>query len=147
MILFSPDAVEDVERLRSFLDQNNPGAAQRALASIWAAIDRLQEFPDLGMATGDAYIRQIVVRFGASGYIVRYGTAARHGPDFTSAWVEPWRNPSHFAIASMGFASAFARWATADRSLVELRRTRSPSPSNKLQATTHAYAAPYLTLL
>jgi plasmid stabilization system protein ParE len=72
MILLAPDAVEDVERLRSFLDQNNPGAAQRALASIWTAINRLQEFPELGMATADADIRQIVVRFGASGYIVRY---------------------------------------------------------------------------
>jgi hypothetical protein len=32
----------------------------------------LQEFPDLGMPTEDADIRQIVVRFGSSGYIVRY---------------------------------------------------------------------------
>jgi toxin ParE1/3/4 len=72
MILLSPDAVEDVERLRSFLDQHSPDAAQRALALIWTAIDRLQEFPELGMRTGDADIRQIVVRFGASGYIVRY---------------------------------------------------------------------------
>jgi hypothetical protein len=32
----------------------------------------LQEFPDLGTRTEDANIRQIVVRFGASGYIVRY---------------------------------------------------------------------------
>jgi plasmid stabilization system protein ParE len=72
MILFSPKAVEDVERLRVFLDRNNPDAARRALASIWAAIDRLQEFPDLGMPTPDADIRQIVVRFGGSGYIIRY---------------------------------------------------------------------------
>jgi plasmid stabilization system protein ParE len=72
MILLSPDAVEDVERLRTFLDQSNPDAARRALASIWTAIDRLQEFPDLGMSTEDADIRQIVVRFGSSGYIVRY---------------------------------------------------------------------------
>jgi len=72
MILFSPDAVEDVERLRNFLDRENPDAARRALEVIWTAIDRLQEFPDLGAATGDADIRQIVVRFGASGYIVRY---------------------------------------------------------------------------
>jgi plasmid stabilization system protein ParE len=72
MILLSPDAVEDVGRLRAFLDQHNPGAARRALASIWTAIDRLQEFPDLGTPTADANIRQIVVRFGASGYIVRY---------------------------------------------------------------------------
>lgn len=72
MILLSPDAVEDVERLRSFLDQSNPSAAQRALASIWTAVDRLHEFPELGMPTVDADIRQLVVRFGASGYIVRY---------------------------------------------------------------------------
>jgi plasmid stabilization system protein ParE len=72
MILLSPEAVEDVERLRSFLDQNNPDAARRALASIWTAIDRLQEGGDLGMPTADAGIRQLVVRFGASGYIVRY---------------------------------------------------------------------------
>ena len=51
MILLSPDAVEDVERLRTFLDQKNPDAARRALAAIWTAIDRLQEFPDLGMPT------------------------------------------------------------------------------------------------
>lgn len=66
MILLSPDAVEDVERLRAFLDQNNPDAARRALALIWTAIGRLQEFPELGMPTGDADIRQIVVRFGAA---------------------------------------------------------------------------------
>ncbi len=34
MILLSPDAIEDVERLHLFLDEHNPGAAQRALASI-----------------------------------------------------------------------------------------------------------------
>ena len=72
MILLSPDAVEDVERLRTFLDQKNPDAVRRALALIWKALDRLLEFPDLGMRTEDADIRQMVVRFGSSGYIVRY---------------------------------------------------------------------------
>ena len=76
MILLSPDAVEDVERLRLFLDQHSPVAAQRALASIWRAIERLEEFPNLGMQTEDAELRQIVVRFGASGYIVRYAVLA-----------------------------------------------------------------------
>ena len=51
---------------------------RRALASIWTAIERLQEFPDMGMRT-DADIRQIVVRFGASGYIVRYAAVRGDG--------------------------------------------------------------------
>jgi plasmid stabilization system protein ParE len=79
MILLSPDAVEDVERLRDFLDQKNPSAARHALASIWTAIDRLLEFPDLGMSTADADIRQLVVRFGASGYIIRYTVIPEEG--------------------------------------------------------------------
>jgi plasmid stabilization system protein ParE len=42
------------------------------LALIWTAIERLQDFPALGMPTEDPDIRQIVIRFGASGYIIRY---------------------------------------------------------------------------
>ena len=72
MIFLSSDAASDIERLRTFLDQTNPDAARRALALIWTAIDRLQEFSAMGMPTKYARIRQIVVRFGASGYIVRY---------------------------------------------------------------------------
>jgi plasmid stabilization system protein ParE len=72
MIRLSPVAVLDVERLRTYLDQNNPDVAQRALARIWTAIERLQEFPALGTPTKDPDVRQIVIRFGASGYIVRY---------------------------------------------------------------------------
>jgi plasmid stabilization system protein ParE len=47
MILLSPDAVLDVERLRTFLDLSNPDAGRRALALIWTAIERLQDFPAL----------------------------------------------------------------------------------------------------
>jgi plasmid stabilization system protein ParE len=47
MILLSPDAVMDVERLRAFLGDSNPDAARRALTLIWTAIDRLHAFPAL----------------------------------------------------------------------------------------------------
>lgn len=79
MILLSPDAVDDIERLRSFLDNNSPDAARRALTLIWTAIGRLQEYPDMGIPTEDADIRQIVIRFGASGYIVRYASIREDG--------------------------------------------------------------------
>lgn len=86
MILFSADAVDDVGRLRSFLDRDSPDAAKRALASIWTAIDRLQEFPELGMPTQDTHIRQILVRFGASGYIVRYAVLPDGNILITRIW-------------------------------------------------------------
>ncbi|WFU72988.1 type II toxin-antitoxin system RelE/ParE family toxin [Bradyrhizobium sp. CB2312] len=79
MILLSPAALEDIERLRSFLDAVNPDAATRALQLIWKAIDRLSEFPSLGKPTHEDSIRQIVIRFGSSGYIVRYVIIAESG--------------------------------------------------------------------
>ena len=79
MILFSPDAVSDVERVRSFLDRRNPDAAKRALAAIWRALEQAHVFPDLGAQTADADIRQLIVHFGSSGYIVRYTVLPRSG--------------------------------------------------------------------
>jgi toxin ParE1/3/4 len=72
MILLSQEAASDIERVREFLDINNPEAAKRALRVIFAAFEKLQDFPDLGRPTEDADIRQIVIRFGAAGYIARY---------------------------------------------------------------------------
>lgn len=69
MIVLSPDAIADIDRMRSFLNNKNPGAAQRAMALILSAIERLQDFPDRGLPTGDG-IRQIVIKFGASGYVI-----------------------------------------------------------------------------
>ena len=53
MIVLSPDAVTDVERMRLFLDVKNPVAAQKALDRIWSALERLQYFPNSGFATSD----------------------------------------------------------------------------------------------
>jgi toxin ParE1/3/4 len=79
MILFSPDATTDVERVREFLDINNPEAARRALHTIFAALEHVEKFPDFGKPTEDADIRQIVVPFGAAGYVVRYTNLPEQG--------------------------------------------------------------------
>lgn len=71
MIRLAPEAVEDLGRLRAFLDDRNRGAAKRAILAILVAIERLEAFPELGRIIDDP-IRQVVVRFGASNYIVRY---------------------------------------------------------------------------
>ncbi len=79
MILLSPDAVLDVERVRSFLERRNPDAARRALAAIWRALENLQALPESGAPTSDADIRQVIVRFGRSGYVIRYTVLAETG--------------------------------------------------------------------
>jgi len=79
MILLSADALSDIERVREFLDINNPEAAKRALRVIFAALDKLTVFPDLGRPTEEESIRQIVIRFGAAGYIVRYSILPETG--------------------------------------------------------------------
>jgi toxin ParE1/3/4 len=69
---FRRTPLSDIERVRELLDINNPDAAKRALRVIFAALERVEEFPDLGRPTEDAEIRQIVIRFGAAGYVVRH---------------------------------------------------------------------------
>lgn len=72
MILYSPDALSDIERVRNFLEVRNPQAAIRAMRAIRAALGRVETMPYIGKPTREADIRQIVVRFGRRGYIVRY---------------------------------------------------------------------------
>jgi toxin ParE1/3/4 len=72
VILFSTDALSDIERVRDFLDDRHPTASQCALAAIWEALERLERFPHLGQSTDDPDVRQIIIPFGGSGYIARY---------------------------------------------------------------------------
>jgi plasmid stabilization system protein ParE len=92
VILLSPEVVSDIERLRTFIGERNPFAAIRAPTEIWTAIERLQEFPDLGMPTDEPDIRQMIIRFGSSGYIVRYASLPERG-DFHHSLVAWTRVP------------------------------------------------------
>jgi len=72
MIYLSQEARADIERVREFLDVNNPEAAKRALDTIFTALQRLEEFSQLGRPTEHPAIRQLIIPFGVSGYIARY---------------------------------------------------------------------------
>ncbi len=87
MILFSSDALSDIDRVRSFLELRNPDAAVRAMRSIWRALERVEDFPEIGQPTKDRSIRQILVRFGRRGYVVRYRILPSDGTIFvTRVW-------------------------------------------------------------
>jgi len=72
MILFSAEALDDLRRLRRFLERKSPSSAQRAAIAIKNGIDRLNGFPRLGAPTADPSVRQLVVHFGDSAHVERY---------------------------------------------------------------------------
>jgi plasmid stabilization system protein ParE len=87
MILLSSEAISDMRRVRHFLHAKNPDAAVRAMRAVWAALARLEDFPELGHPTKDPGIRQITIRFGAAAYVVRYAIRAESGVLFvTRIW-------------------------------------------------------------
>jgi toxin ParE1/3/4 len=76
-LVVSPDAVADLERLRAFLADKNPAAAQRAVCVLTDAIQSLDVFPDRGRPTQAADVREQIVPFGNSAYVIRYSHLAQ----------------------------------------------------------------------
>ena len=71
-LIVSDDAAADLARLREFLADKNPGAARRAVSSIVQAIDSLAVYPDRGRPSGVEGLRDLIVPFARSAYIVRF---------------------------------------------------------------------------
>ena len=71
-LIVSPDAAADLNRLRAFLADKNPDAAQRAAACLIDAIQSLESFPGRGQPTGIEDVRELIVPFGNSAYVLRY---------------------------------------------------------------------------
>lgn len=71
-LIVSQEALADVERLRIFLAEKSSEAAQRAAAVLIAAIETLHTFPDRGRPCGPSGLRELIVPFGRSAYVIRY---------------------------------------------------------------------------
>ena len=70
-IVYSTQALDDLERVFSFLSGEAPGAALAAVDAITSAVDTLATHPLLGRRVeGD--LRELVISFGATGYIALY---------------------------------------------------------------------------
>ncbi|MGI9331656.1 MAG: type II toxin-antitoxin system RelE/ParE family toxin [Gammaproteobacteria bacterium] len=77
--VFLPEALEDIERLYTFLIDANPLAAQKAMLAIDEGIDLLLEYPRLGRTMDeDSRYRQLFVPFGKSTYVLRYRVNQEH---------------------------------------------------------------------
>ena len=73
-LIWSPEALLDIQRLYRFLAEKSPDAAKRAVKAIREAVKILASSPEVGrpVAEMDQAFREWLVDFGDSGYIALY---------------------------------------------------------------------------
>jgi len=73
-VKFTPGALRDLERLRTFLRPKNPAASKRAAETIVQAIRILEQHPQIGRPTDDMNpkYRELLISFGQNGYVALY---------------------------------------------------------------------------
>ena len=65
-------ALVDLHRLRDFLAGESPRAAGRAVTRILDGMRRLEKFPESAPRLEGTSVRELFLRFGHAGYVVRY---------------------------------------------------------------------------
>lgn len=72
-LIVTEDAASDLERCRSYLAERNPLAANRAANVIIDKLRLLEKYPAIGRPVRSRLdLRELVIRFGASGYLALY---------------------------------------------------------------------------
>jgi plasmid stabilization system protein ParE len=72
-VVYSRNAISNLDRLHRFLAARNPEAAARAVNTILDRLKTLKRVPRLGPADPERPdIRELFMPFGAAGYVARY---------------------------------------------------------------------------
>lgn len=71
-LIYSPEALEDLVRLRDFIAQHNPQAATRIAQQLLQRMEHLRQFPLIGSNVAQAPVVGSVKDFVFGNYIVRY---------------------------------------------------------------------------
>ncbi|MCK4870989.1 MAG: type II toxin-antitoxin system RelE/ParE family toxin [Gammaproteobacteria bacterium] len=72
-LIWLDSVVNDIVRLREFIEQHNPLAAKKAALAIKDAANKFIELPSIGKPVMDLPdYRDLNIRFGAAGYVMRY---------------------------------------------------------------------------
>ena len=79
-LIWSPQALLDVQRLYRFLAPKNQDAAKRAVTAIRQSVKVLSLQPGMGRPVEgmDNEFRDWIIDFGDSGYVARYRLDAEH---------------------------------------------------------------------
>ncbi|GJM04551.1 MAG: plasmid stabilization protein [marine bacterium B5-7] len=71
-ISYAPEAIEDLTRLREFIEIKNPLAAQRIANEMLTGIDKLKIFPKMGIRVAKAPDPELIRDLFIGQYTVRY---------------------------------------------------------------------------
>ena len=69
---FTPEAIEDLVRLRKFVEKNNPSAAQRIARDLLLGMEKLKVFPEIGLKVERAFEPHRIRDLYVDNYTVRY---------------------------------------------------------------------------
>ena len=69
---FSPEALEDLFRLREFIEENNPSAAQRIANELLLGMEKLKVYPEIGLKVERAFEPQRIRDLFIGKYTIRY---------------------------------------------------------------------------
>jgi plasmid stabilization system protein ParE len=75
-LVVSAVAAADIERLHAFLARNNPAAARHAAKLLIDTVQSLGTLPERGRPSGTSNIRELIIPFGRSAYVLRYSYSA-----------------------------------------------------------------------
>ena len=71
-LLYTPEAISDLQRLREFIAEKNPDAAERVGSQLMIDISKLTSLPHIGRKVQRAPNPEMVRDLSAGAYIVRY---------------------------------------------------------------------------
>jgi len=71
-ITYTPEAIDDLIRLREFIKVHNPKAAQRVAQTIKKKIIQLKTFPLMGVGVEEAPDPELIRDLITGNYIIRY---------------------------------------------------------------------------
>jgi len=69
---FSPESVDDLIRLREFIEEKNPIAAQRIASELLLGLEKLKVFPEIGLEVDRAFDTKRTRDLFVGKYTVRY---------------------------------------------------------------------------
>ena len=75
-LVYAPEAVADLIRLRAFVAEKSPAAAAHIAAELITRIENLCAFPHLGRAVGEAPQPAVIRDMVFGSYVVRYSEHA-----------------------------------------------------------------------